>query len=185
MEQWPGVPSAGPREHLEFADRRVYRARRPDIYDELAQACMFSREEMNAWSDQEDEASSSQGSDSSDNEYFDHLDCLFETQIVWRAPQTEAWIGLTFPEVVTVFLPALEPKSGEFSRFVMIFEPSRNVSASDLVYDHNLRKRLSRSTNNQRAVYLPKKKKKMHQSYMIDEIISEASLEESLVVGVN
>ena len=184
MEQWPGVPSAGPRKHLDFADRRVCGPRRPDIYGELAQACLFSREEMDAWSDQEDEASSSRESDSSDSEYFDDLDCLFETQIVKRAPQTEAWLGMTFPEVVTVSLPILEAKSGEVSRFVMLFEPSRSISASDLFNAHNLRKRLSRSTNNQRVVYRPNKKKK-HQSYMIDEIISEASLEESLVAGSN
>ena len=122
MDQWPEVPSAGPREHLDFADRRVYRARRPDIFGELAQACMFSREEMDAWSDQEDEASSSHGSDSSDTQYFTHPDCLFETQIVQRAPQIEPWIGMTFPEVVTtVCLPILEAKSGDFSRFVMLF----------------------------------------------------------------
>ena len=187
LEQWPGSRGAGPQKHLDFTNQRVYRARQSDIYGELAQACEFSREEMDAWSDQEDKASSSRRSDSSDSEYFDHLDCLFDTQIVWRAPQTEAWVGITFPEVLMVCLPVLEAKSGEFSRFVMLFEPSRNMTFSDHVCGYKPRKRLSRSTNNHRVVYRPKKKKKQpkHQSYMIDEIISEASLEESLGAGIN
>ena len=61
---------------------------------------MFSREEMDAWSDGEDQASSSQGSETSGSEISDLMDRLCVTQIVWRAPQIEAWVGMTFPEVL-------------------------------------------------------------------------------------
>lgn len=91
---------------------------RPTWYDELAEACEFSREELIEWSDlrhgepydtSEDEEESSE----EDMESLQEVQGLMTTQIVWRYPEVEAWFGITYPERLTVFLPQWNSKNGK------------------------------------------------------------------------